>query len=111
MQSFGKIAFYMTQVLTRHSCFASYLKRFHIQDAYSYAKCGFMSDGFFHCDAWENSRRQTCVEIGTDKIRPENLVDFLLSSLHSWSLISNLIKSIMQTRESEERNRQRQVIT
>lgn len=51
------------------------------------------------------------MEIGTDKIRLENLVDFLLSSLHSWSLISNLIKSIMETRESEERNRQRQVIT
>lgn len=109
---FGNVTFHMSQILTGHGCFSAYLKRFKIQDSDCCAQCGHSPDnaehGFFRCDAWENWRRQTCAEIGVDELSPENLVERMLLSPDSWTVISRLMSRIMGTRESEERLRQMQ---
>jgi len=111
-RSFGEVTFHTTQVLTGHGCFTAYLHRFHILESDRCAQCGFAPDdtkhGFFQCDAWKNLQRQACAEIGVDEIRPDNLVETMLTSPHSWTQVTRLISKIMMTRESEERARQGQ---
>lgn len=103
--------FLLIQVLSGHGCFAVCLRRFPIHNSGSCMQCGFSPDntegGFFHCDAWKNWRRQTCVEIHVKELRTDNLVDTVLLSLRFWILISRFITLKMSTRKSEERTRQR----
>lgn len=111
-RSHGDVTFHITQVLTGHGCFGSYLHRFHLQDTDICAQCGHTPDdvehGVFKCDAWENWRRQACGEIGVPEIRPDNLIGLMLSSPTRWKIIGSLITRIMMTREKDERARQHQ---
>jgi len=113
-RSFGEVNFHMAQVLSGHGCFAAYLARFHIQESIVCEQCGAFPDdaehGFFKCDAWENWRRQACVELGIGELTKENLMDTMLTSKRSWTIVSDLMKRIMSTREAEERRRQGQQI-
>lgn len=106
----GEVTFHVTQVLTGHGCFGSYLRRFHLQESEACAQCGASCDdaehAFFECDAWEHWRHQTCGEIGMDRLTPDTIVRTMLDSPSNWSTIALLIKRVMQTRETEERRRQ-----
>lgn len=83
-RSFGETTFHITQVITGHGCFVSYLKRFNIQESDECAQCGFAPDnsehGFFQCDAWENWRRQASAELSIEALTPENQMETMLSS-------------------------------
>lgn len=113
-RKFGEVTYHITQVLSVHGCFAAYLNRFGIQESTVCEQCGVVPDdaehGVFHCDAWTSWRRTACIELGTTELTPDNLVDTMLSSVKSWAMVSDLIRRIMSTRESEERRRQRRPV-
>lgn len=73
-RGFGEITFHLTQFLTGHGCYASYLKRFALQESNECAQCGYSPDTPEHavleCDAWEYWRRDTCAELGRVRISP-----------------------------------------
>lgn len=111
-RKFGQVTYHMTQVLSGHGCFGSYLHRFHLAESDACAQGGHSPDdpnhAIFQCDAWENWRRQTCAVIGIEELRADNFIPQLMASKDNWKLISSMVTRIMTTREKEERRRQMQ---
>lgn len=108
----GQVTYHLTQVLSGHGCFGSYLHRFHLLDSDACAQCGHSPDdpehAIFKCDAWENWRLQTCGELEVEELRADNLIQLMTSTPEKWKLIAKLVSRIMVTREREERRRQHQ---
>lgn len=108
----GQVTYHLTQVLSGHGCFGSYLHRFHLLDSDEWAQCDHTPDdpehAIFMCDAWANWRYQTCGELDVEELRADNFIELMISSMERWKSIARLITRIMSTREEEERRCQRQ---
>lgn len=106
----GQVSYHLTQFLSGHGCFGSYLHRFKLLDSDNCAQCGHSPDDPEHailrCDAWENWRRQTCAELGIEELCVENFIPLMMASKGNWQGMMNLVTKIMSTRELEERRRQ-----
>jgi len=111
-RNYGQVTYHLTQVLSGHGCFGSYLHRFHLLDSDACAQCGYSPDdpehAIFQCDAWENWRVQTCGELEVEELRADNLIQLMTSTPERWKLIVRLVSRIMVTRERDERRRQHQ---
>jgi len=109
----GDINYYLTQVLTGHGCFNSYL--FKIQKIDS-PKCSLCKAGnvdakhaLFECDAFENWRRQLYGELGHD-VTQDNLTDLMLQEKPKWQIIAAYINRVMKFKCDDERRRQAEQI-
>lgn len=105
----GDIDYFITQVLTGHGCFNSYLCKIKKLDSPQCSLCGAESDDakhtLFECDAFENWRRQLEGEISSE-LNPENIIDKILEEESKWEMISSYIRRVMTTKCDEERRRQ-----
>jgi len=106
----GSVDFHLTQALTGHGCFRQYLKRMGKLEVSSCIDCQAAIDdvehAIFDCDRWWRVRRTLEVTLG-QKMRPENIVELMMSSPVNWKTISKFINDLLSTREEEERIRQR----
>ena len=107
----GELTFHMTQLLTGHGCFASYL--FKIGKALSPAcpHCRTeLEDArhtLIHCPAWSAQRRGMERTLGVE-VDSGNLVAEMLSSAEKWEAVSLFATAVMLSKEEEERERERQ---
>ena len=106
----GTVDFHLTQMLTGHGCFRYYLNRFGKLEDPSCIDCLVATDdvehAIFGCDRWRTDRR-TLEETLGQELRPETIVELMMSGLDKWKLISNFINKLLSSREEEERIRQR----
>ena len=106
----GEIEYHMTQALTGHGCFSSYLHKYGRLPTPRCLFCGQDNDDaehtLFTCDAWHTYRRSAETAIGED-IRPDNLVNLMMESDENWRIITVFITQIIKKKEEEERARQR----
>lgn len=109
----GEIDYHITQLLSGHGCFASYLKRFSLKETDECWYCGAIDTPqhtFFECQQWAEQRMEVNAEVGTP-LTDENIVDIMLESDNNWELIQKYIKAVLkqkeldETRMKEERNR------
>lgn len=79
----GMIEFHLTQALTGHGCFSSYLNRFGKLAPPACVFCGNQNDDVEHTlfvyDAFYTQRRSMEIEVGED-VTPENMVGVMMSS-------------------------------
>lgn len=105
----GGVEYYLTQVLTGHGCFATYLNRFQVQENDTCQYCGMfdtVEHTVFKCLNWNDMRNQVEQQIGK-RLYPENMMPEMLSSAESWNLIAGYIKFILKQKETDERNLQK----
>lgn len=106
-RKFGEVDFHLSQLLSGHGCFGSYLKRFHLRTDESCIICGSTPDDVEHailgCDAGYNWRWEIWQDLGVAEPPLEDLVQMMLSNEGTWTGIANYIRRIMKTREKEER--------
>jgi len=107
----GLASFHLTQFLTGHGCFRTYLKRFHRSDTDLCLICGQAVDDAEHavlkCNAWESWRREACLYLEVAQLDSSNIVAIMLALNYNWSMITGLVERILKLREAEEQLRQK----
>ena len=109
----GEINFYLSQILSGHGCFRSYLKRFGHEESDECTWCGrgMVEDAkhvFFDCGRFQEER--SCLEASVGRsIGVDTLVDTMLESEGAWNLISSFAASVMVELRRLERSRRQAV--
>ncbi|KAM8702435.1 hypothetical protein ACLKA7_001766 [Drosophila subpalustris] len=104
----GQLNFYLSQLLTGHGCFKSYLHRFkHAEDPFcDHCGHGIIEDAehsIFLCPLFGRERGMSA--IGRLHLTPDNLVAHMLAEESTWTDISNLAAHIMKDLRRRERLR------
>lgn len=107
----GDLNFYLTQMLSGHGCFKSYLYRYgHERDPFC-PKCdGNVEEDaehvFFVCPRFHDGRTNLNGLVGCS-VEPTNLVRIMLSSLVNWEYVCNFVKLVLLELRREEAIRRR----
>lgn len=103
--------FLLTQVLTGHGCFASYLKRFGRR---SLAPCWFFIDiigdivhTIFKCDAWVENRSRCCTIVCED-INQQSIVRIMLERKSNLDAVHTYINDVIKAKKDEEGRQERE---
>jgi len=103
----------MTQMLTGHGCFPTYLHRFNRLDNPKYLDFNCQIDDVehsqFRCDRWWRLRRTLKDKLGGE-LEPENIMIHMLQSCEKWDTVNEYVHEILSIKEEEERQRKRQTV-
>lgn len=107
----GDLDYYITQLLSGHGCFRSYLCRFgHDSDPFCPSCDGNVVEDayhvFFTCPRFRDWRMDLEQAIG-HSVRPDNIVQAMLSSLGNWAHVCNFAKLVLVELRRLERIRSR----
>ena len=101
---------HLSQFLTGHGCFQSYLRRIKKTDS---SMCVYCNEGgdtarhtFYVCPRWEEQRCRLANELGV-AITPENTVEFMFEGADSWEHVGNYITTVLKQKETDEREAQK----
>lgn len=103
------LSFHLTQLLTGHGCFNSYL--FEIQKVLSAkcSQCGHYEDDaehtLFHCPSWAIQRQEATLALGTE-FNLTNVRVALVASDEIWDILTRYAKAVVPVKERQERARQ-----
>lgn len=107
---FGELNYHLTQFLSGHGCFGTYLYKIQKVETAECVDCGAVMDNaehvFFSCDRWWRQRRELEGSINND-FTPQTFCGVMLESIHNWLAVSKYVDLILAIREKEERERQR----
>lgn len=110
-RGYGDTSYHITQFLTGHGCFGSYLFKFKKLDNPECYDCKAPMDdaehAFFSCDRWWRQRRELEARIEAE-FTPESAVNQMMENRNHWEAITSFITNVLSTREEEERRRQQQ---
>lgn len=97
----GEVGYYLTQFLSGHGYFRSYLFRMRKVTSAECLYCpGSIDDvehTFFTCHTWEERRARLEIEVGTWS--PETAVDALLHGVDRWAHVSHFIEEILREKK------------
>lgn len=92
----------MTQILTGHGKFISYLHRFKLYDTEDCLYCDnadTVEHTFFHCVRWDETRKIMEERIG--RVTPENVVNKMMEKKENWEVVKRTATIILRTKEQE----------
>ncbi|XP_071581727.1 uncharacterized protein [Temnothorax nylanderi] len=105
----GFLTFRITQLLTGHGCFASFLYRINREDSPICRYCNLAVDTAEHtlaaCNAWGLERGELISVIGQD-LSLAAVVAAICRSREAWRAFSAFAERVMRTKEDDERRRQ-----
>ncbi|KAL6417496.1 hypothetical protein ACFW04_012693 [Cataglyphis niger] len=110
----GNISFRITQLLTGHGCFGTYLHRIgKVPEPYC-EHCNVQNeeDSPEHtledCKAWEENRNKLCekLEVNPNMLTLEKLIQQVLRSKGKWEALAEFANTVMLRKEVAERARQ-----
>ncbi|XP_062121921.1 uncharacterized protein LOC133835825 [Drosophila sulfurigaster albostrigata] len=110
-RSHGQINFYLTQAISGHVCFRSYLFRFGHDTAEECSACfpTAVEDAkhvIFQCGRYATLRQKLADVIG-ERLTVSTLVPLMLVSSTNWTLISQFVAAVMIEQRRAEKARQR----
>ncbi|XP_060665478.1 uncharacterized protein LOC132797741 [Drosophila nasuta] len=110
-RSHGQLNFHLTQVISGHGCFRSYLFRFGHDTAEECPACfpTAVEDAehvIFQCGRYATLRQELAVAIG-ERLTVSTLVPLMLVSSTNWTLISQFVAAVMNEQRRAEKARQR----
>lgn len=117
-RSHGSLSFHLTQSLTGHGCFNTYLFRINKAESELCSQCGAGRDNaehtLFRCESWNEDRNRAAIGLHMDEATFRNLslrelVGIMLRREEDWKTITQFVETIMRRKEEEERFRQGQV--
>ena len=98
-RSHGEMTFYLTQAMTGHGCFRSYLKRFRRAEAGTCLHCCTAEDdaehALFHCTQWDGERQRLGDLLGPP-LSPDIFMNLMLEEERKWREIEDFIEAIMR---------------
>lgn len=103
----GELTFHLTQFLSGHGCFASFLHRIGKAET---PKCWYCEEvdtpahTFYDCHRWTQQRTEAQHQIG-EEFNIQNLISLMLKNKENWASISRLVKNIVSEKEKEEKRR------
>lgn len=104
----GEVNYWLTQMLTGHGCFRSYLHRFNRDDSPECPACPGVTEDtehvFFACPRF-NSLRNDLERVHKQKIEPGTLLEGMLSSKAAWDATSTFATEVLKDLRSIERKR------
>lgn len=112
----GDLNFYLTQMLSGHGCFRSYLYRFKRDtDPYCPSCRGPVEEDanhvFFFCPRFGNERASLERSVGYF-ITAENIIEIMLVSLYNWETVCNFVKFVLlELRKQEELRRRVEIMS
>lgn len=96
----GEVDYHLTQVLTGHGGFWSYLHRFNRRPTGECEDCGVEDTPehcLFDCRRWD-THRDAC-ERTTGRLAPDSLTATMLSSGESWAAVATMAKKILEEKD------------
>lgn len=105
----GQLCFHLTQALTGHGCFGSYLHRIGKELSprchHFEAEEDDPSHTLFHCRGWSSRRDNLRVALGVRDLTPEGMVPSMLGSPAAWAAWTGYVTDVMRAKEQAERVR------
>jgi hypothetical protein len=109
----GEVTFHLTQLLTSHGCFNSYLLKIKKAETDICRHCGEAPDDarhtIFSCSSWRVERQELLEKLGVP-VDPSNIVGKMLSSDVTWKAMTKFASDVMVKKEERERQDQRQIL-
>lgn len=104
------VEYYLTQVLTGHGSFQTYLKRFGFTEDDSCIYCGqtdTVEHAIFNCIRWHKQRQELNITLELI-LTADNLISTMVENKRNWRQIHATIIKIMKMKERDRNERQRQ---
>lgn len=106
----GRLEFHLTQVLSGHGCFGSYLDRIQRADSPRCMACNrdvidTAEHTVEHCPRWHVERSTLTGVLGQD-LRLETIIKKMLEAKENWIAFATFCRKVILTKEDEERARQ-----
>ena len=104
LDRWGQVGYHLTQCLTAHGCFMTYLEKIGKTAEGKCMYCDEIDDAeqtIFLCHRWQ--RKQAEAEMVTRSLIVENLVEKMLESKENWTVIENFLVGVMKRKEEHER--------
>lgn len=102
-RSHGVVNYYLTQFLTGHGYFNSYLHRMgKVEDPaciYGDAELDTAHHTFFECERWGAERRQLEAEIG--EVTPDNIVGLMLTEKDRWLGVRTFVENVLRKKKKD----------
>lgn len=112
-RGFGNTDFHLTQMITGHGCFGSYLYKYKKRLSPEGVDCKAVVDSAEHmifvCDRWWEKRRDLEVKIEGD-FEADSIIQLMLRSRSNWKAVKAFVGDVLKTKEEEERQAQREVL-
>lgn len=105
----GDVNYWLSQFLTGHGIYASYLKRIGKKQTDICWYCEDSDDAqhtFFHCSRWE-TQRETCWRV-IGQQTPDTIVEAMLESQAAWHAVETMVSNILFQKAADERQWQQQ---
>ncbi|CAK9820187.1 Putative 115 kDa protein in type-1 retrotransposable element R1DM [Anthophora quadrimaculata] len=102
----GEVDYHLTQVLSGHGVFNSYLYRFKKRSTDVCNMCGCWEDTqhvIFNCPRWKEERGRCWETTKGEEITSKNLIEEMLGTPRKWKEIAACIKKIIAKKEEEDR--------
>lgn len=102
----GQITYTMTQTLSGHGCFQTYLFRIGKVNSPSCVCCEEETEDspehtLFNCRRWDILRAEAAKQVSAD-LRVDNMVNIMLQNQDSWQAISDYIQKVMDEKQKLE---------
>ena len=106
----GEVNYHLTQLLSGHGCFRSYLCRTKNDTSSSCPTCHPAVEDvehvIFHCPRF-TVEREELYRLANRPLKPETFVGFMLENERNWEATSSFASSVMTRLRSEEKARRR----
>ncbi|CAK9834354.1 Putative 115 kDa protein in type-1 retrotransposable element R1DM [Anthophora retusa] len=105
-RKYGSVDYYLTQFLSGHGAFNQYLYKFKKRESPLCRVCKKEENAehvIMHCKRWENERRGIYREDSGQVINSRKLVEQAIRNKEKWRLMTETVKRILSTKETEER--------
>jgi hypothetical protein len=101
----GEVTYHLTQCLTGHGVFGSYLKRIGWRDAEMCWYCRELDmpeHTMFQCARWVTKRTEAETATGVE-LNAENVVEVMLRGQTEWDAVGRFLTEVMRQKEADER--------
>lgn len=100
----GEVNFYLTQFLTGHGCFNTYLHKMGKVESpscqYGDSPLDDVGHTFFECERWTAERQRLEMTIGV--LTPDNIVGKMLESEEHWNSIAGYVEAVLRNKKREQ---------
>ncbi|XP_056629883.1 uncharacterized protein LOC130452338 [Diorhabda sublineata] len=107
-RSCGEIGYYLTQTMTAHGSFQSYVRRIGKAENDICLYCSSEIDNaehtIFRCPAWADIRNLSEITVRAE-LRPENIVQIMMEADFKWEAVESMVEKILKRKEQDNRQR------